>query len=92
MTSAFFDLNEDRTTFGFDITAKNMLDMTDSKVRKQLGVSLENITGDLYPLTHRVGDMAYANGYNGLIVPSARREGGVNIVIFNPDDVTITYK
>lgn len=69
-----------------------MLDMTDSSVREQLGISLESITGDSYDVTHVIGDTAYAYGYNGLIVPSARREGGVNIVIFNPDNVKIKQK
>ena len=37
--------------------------------------------------THIMGNFAAKNGYTGLIVPSARADGGVNIVIFNPKKV-----
>jgi hypothetical protein len=33
-------------------------------------------------LTHKLGDFALQNGYDGLVVPSARNVGGVNIVVF----------
>ena len=34
-----------------------------------------------------MGNFAAKNGYTGLIVPSARADGGVNIVIFDPKKV-----
>ena len=60
----------------------NALDLTNPETRKLLGVTLEDITGDCYELTHRLGDFALQNGYDGLVVPSARNVGGVNIVVF----------
>ena len=60
----------------------NALDLTNPETRKLLGVMLEDITGDCYELTHKLGDFALQNGYDGLVVPSARNVGGVNIVVF----------
>lgn len=34
-----------------------------------------------------MGNFAAQNGYTGLIVPSARADGGVNIVIFDPNGI-----
>lgn len=43
-------------------------------------------------VTHSTGNFAAKNGYRGLIVPSARAEGGVNIVIFDPKGIDLgTY-
>ena len=36
-----------------------------------------------YDVTHAIGRYAYSNGYNGIIAPSARADGGINIIIFN---------
>ena len=35
-----------------------------------------------YRKTNDIGNIARENGFDGLIVPSARHEGGSNIVIF----------
>ena len=43
-------------------------------------------------ITHTIGDYAYNNNYNGLIVPSARRNDGVNIIIFNPTEINFIQK
>lgn len=61
---------------------RNALDLTNPKTREMLGVTLEEITGDSYDLTHKLGDFARQNGYDGMVVPSARNAGGVNIVVF----------
>lgn len=34
-----------------------------------------------------MGNFAAQNGYTGLIVPSARADGGVNIIIFDPKGI-----
>ena len=64
------------------VRLKNLLDLQDKSVRDQLGVSLDDITGDSYKHTHRIGDWAAQNGYNGIIAPSARFAGRANLVIF----------
>ena len=64
------------------VDLKNVLDLTDPAVRKKVGVSLEDITGNSYAKTHAVGDWARANGFDGILAPSARNIGGSNLVIF----------
>ncbi|AWM15208.1 hypothetical protein DI487_00005 [Flavobacterium sediminis] len=65
-----------------DVKLNNALDLTDSKVRKQLGVSLDDLTSDSYDITHQIGTYARENGYDGIIAPSARDNGGANVIIF----------
>lgn len=38
-------------------------------------------------MTHAIGRYAYSNGDNGIIAPSARADGGVNIILFNTKGV-----
>lgn len=72
-----------RTMYSYDVKLTNMLDVSNPSVRSQLGISLDSIVGNSYDVTHDVGRYAYYNGYNGLIAPSARADGGVNIILFN---------
>jgi len=79
-----------RTMHSYDAKLDNMLDLTDPKVRKQLGVKKADLLTTDYrknvgsATTHQMGEYALKNGYNGLVVPSARNPGGNNIVIFDP--------
>ena len=89
---------DNRTTYHYDmVTLNNMLDLTNPDTRAQLGVDIADLissdyknytTTDVSPaVTHAMGNFAAQNGYTGLIVPSARADGGVNIVIFNPNGI-----
>jgi RES domain-containing protein len=60
----------------------NILDLTNAKVRKQLGISLEDLKGDNYFLTQAIGDFARTR-YSGILVPSAREDGASNLVLFS---------
>ena len=77
-----FDFSN-RTMYSYDVRLTNMLDVSNPSVRSQLGISLESIVGEGYDVTHAIGRYAYSNGYNGIIAPSARADGGINIIIFN---------
>ncbi|MGN6230676.1 MAG: RES family NAD+ phosphorylase [Trinickia sp.] len=63
-----------------DVTLNSVLDLTDPQVREQLGVSLSDITGNSYDATHRLGDWASDNGYDGILAPSARDASGANLI------------
>lgn len=65
-----------------DVKLNNVLDLTDPKVRRELNIGIDDISGDSYTTTHAIGDMARANGYDGILAPSARDPGGKNLVIF----------
>ena len=76
-----------RTMYSYNVKLDNMLDVSNPSVRNQLGVSLNDLVGENYTVTHKIGKYAYSNGYNGIIAPSARADGGVNIVIFSSSGI-----
>ena len=85
---------KDRTTHIYnDVKVDNLLDLTNPKTRKQMGVELDDLLSDDYKTniggatTHKMGEFAKNNGYTGLIVPSARLDGGVNLVVFDPKNI-----
>lgn len=82
-----------RTTYIYDnVKLDNMLDVTDSRTRERLGVELGQLLSDDYTITHQVGEYAKTHGFTGVIAPSARGDGGVNLVIFNPETINFgTY-
>jgi RHS repeat-associated protein len=71
-----------RVLINKDVTLNNALDLTDPQVREQMGVSLPDITGNSYDVTHVLGDWANENGYDGILAPSARNPGGANLISF----------
>jgi len=66
------------------IQLNNVLDLTKPGVREQLGVSLADLTrtsgADKYAITHQVGSWAKAQGYDGILAPSARNPTGTNLI------------
>jgi RHS repeat-associated protein len=79
--------SDGRVMFSKDVKIDNMLDLTNAKTRRALGIKLKDIMGDSYKVTHKIGDFAKSNGYNGIIAPSARSVGGVNLIVFNPSSI-----
>lgn len=76
-----------RIMYSYDVKLTNMLDVSNPSIRKKLGVSLDGIVGESYDVTHAIGRYVYSNGYNGIIAPSARADGGVNIILFDTKEV-----
>ena len=63
----------------------NVLDLTDRACLHQLGLDLDALDDDGimgFPPFQRVGGAAHFLGIEGLLVPSVRLDGGVNLVIF----------
>ena len=79
-----------RKTFVYDASLDNMLYLTDPKVRADWGVTYEDLVRTTgiqaydYEVTHRIGKKAWEMKYNGIIAPSARYSGGVNVMLFKP--------
>lgn len=65
-----------------NVRVNNVLDLTSPDVRKQLGIGLDQITGDSYFYTHALGDFARGQGYGVILFPSARVPGASNFVEF----------
>ena len=64
------------------VQLNNVLDLTRADVRDQLGVSLKDITGKNYDVTHQIGSWAKEQGYDGILAPSARNPSGSNLISF----------
>jgi RES domain-containing protein len=78
-----------RTLVAVDIRLGKVLDLTDGKVRKALGISSERMRMDdwrsfnrkgMEALTQAIGRAAYEVGLEGLVVPAC--DGGKNLVMF----------
>jgi RHS repeat-associated protein len=77
-----YNAQEGRVLVRKDVKLDRVLDLTNPNVRKQLGVSLEEITADSYARTHSLAEWARTQGYRGILAPSARNAGGSNLVSF----------
>lgn len=67
----------------FDVKINNLLDISNPNIRKQLGIKLDDIVGNSYNATHKINQYAKENKYNGIVAPSARADGGLNIIVFD---------
>ena len=65
------------------VQLNNVLDLTRANVREQLGISLKDITGNEYGVTHQIGSWAKSQGYDGILAPSARNPTGSNLISFS---------
>ena len=77
-----------RITYKLNGDYYNLLDLTDKQVLNRLGIDYNSITGDDYTITHMIGRFAETNGYQGIIAPSARAEGGVNVIVWGTEGIT----
>jgi len=79
-----------RVCLALEVDLNRILDLRDRAVRRRLGLTLGQISGDWraqrdsgkVPTTQRVGEAVYRAGFEGLLAPSAHSPGGHNLVIF----------
>jgi len=64
-----------RVEFTREVQLNNVLDLTNPSVRTQLGIDYHDIAGNSYEKTKQIGTWARANGYDGILAPSARSNG-----------------
>jgi RES domain-containing protein len=64
------------------VKVRNILDLSNPAVRKQLGITKSQITGNSYNLTQAIGDFARGR-YSGLLVPSARAKRTFHLILFD---------
>ena len=74
---------ERRRLWRVDITDLPVLDLRRADVRAELDVDLESLTGPR-SRAHGLARRARALGADGMVVPSAAREGAWNLVVFPP--------
>ena len=80
-----------RVLVALEARLQRMLDLTRGTVRRVLGVSGRRLAAEPWreeqeagreALTQAVGRLAYEADWEGLLVPSAARSGGLNLIIF----------
>ena len=80
-----------RLVVAIDVALGRVLDLTQTNVRRALGVTLKQLSQEDWrklqdqgfeSLTQALGRAAFHAGAEGLLVPSARVRGGVNAVVF----------
>jgi RES domain-containing protein len=73
------------------VKLQRTLNLKDGKTRRLLGVSEKRILDESWrnkqangreALTQAIARLAYAKNWEGLLVPSAARKGGVNLIVF----------
>lgn len=72
-----------RTLYRIQVRFRNVADLRSRDMLKELGLGPERLSGIDHSHCQRVGGAVEWMGYEGLLVPSARREAGANLVIFS---------
>ncbi len=89
-----------RVTAGAKVALDKVLDLTDAKVLKKIGFTRKELIDEDWRAlqgtgeeswTQAIGRGCYLAQFQGMLVPSARKDDGTNIVIF-PNRLTKTSK
>jgi RES domain-containing protein len=78
----YYGVEEGRVLSNQDKLLNNVLDLTDPRVREQMGITENDLVGNSYKTTQSIGSAARENGYDGILAPSARDKQGSNLIIF----------
>lgn len=78
-----------RTLYTIKVSLRNVLDLTAPGLLDQLGISGDVLSGTDHSPCRTVGGAVNWLGHDGLLVPSARRTHGRNLVIY-PQDLSST--
>lgn len=74
-----------RTMYTIRVSLKHVLDLTAPRLLAELGITDDVLSGTDHGSCRTIGGAVHWLGHDGLFVPSARRQGGTNLVIYQPD-------
>jgi len=74
-----------RTLFTIHVSLKNAIDLTAGDLLARLGITHDVLCSIDHSPCRTLGEAVNWLGHDGLLVPSARRSGGTNVVIFQQD-------
>lgn len=74
-----------RTLYTIQVSLKHVIDLTAIGLLDQLGITDAVLAGADHSACRTVGGAVNWLGHDGLLVPSARRAGGTNLVIYRQD-------
>ncbi|WP_228704764.1 RES domain-containing protein [Acinetobacter baumannii] len=90
MATSYFEVRQavnGKSLFVGQVEVKNMLDLTDPKILKQMGIDQKKLTqivntsteqDFVYAYTNKIANQAYDKGYSGIIYNSSRNTGSSN--------------
>jgi RES domain-containing protein len=81
-----------RTLFTIHVSLKNVIDLTATDLLPRLGITDDALSGVDHIPCRTVGGAVNWLGHHGVLVPSARRVGGTNLVIFQQDFTTSAFE
>ena len=71
-----------RLVYEIGLRLDRLLNLSDEANLSAVGLSEDDLRGDSFEACQRVGGAVAWGGHDGLLVPSVRREGGKNLVIY----------
>jgi RES domain-containing protein len=71
-----------RTLYHLHVRLRNVVDLRSRDVLEKLGLSQDQLLGTDHVDCQRIGGAVEWMGYEGLLVPSIRRDNGTNLVIY----------
>jgi RES domain-containing protein len=81
-----------RTLFTIRVSLRNVVDLTATHLLPQLGITDDVLASIDHAPCRTIGAAVNWLGHDGLLVPSARRRGGTNLVIFQQDLATSAFE
>ena len=81
-----------RTIFTIHVSLRKVIDLTAAGLLAQLDITDDVLAAIDHTPCRTVGGAVNWLGYNGLLVPSARRRGGTNLVIYQQDLSTDAFE
>ncbi len=81
-----------RVLYTIRVSLQNVLDLTAPDVLDRLGISSAVLQDDDHSPCRLIGNATNWLGHDGLLVPSARRVGGTNLVIYQQDLSTSDFE
>jgi RES domain-containing protein len=81
-----------RTLFTIHVSLKNVIDVTAADLLSRLGVADDVLSNVDHSPCRTIGAAVNWLGHDGLLVPSARRRSGTNLVIFQQDLATSAFE
>lgn len=77
-----------RKMYAVSVSLQNVIDLTAPALLVRLGIDDSSLRAADHAPCRKVGGAVHWLGHDGLLVPSARRRGGTNLVIYDVDLVT----
>lgn len=81
-----------RVLYTIRVSLKNVLDLTAPGLLDRLGITPAILQGHDHSPCRMIGNAANWLGHDGILVPSARRAGGTNLVIYQQDLSTSDFE